>query len=40
MSQVDDVDVFIEKINPKNNEEVMVNGVYKPLKKICGDNKN
>ncbi|MAW07787.1 MAG: hypothetical protein CME61_05835, partial [Halobacteriovoraceae bacterium] len=33
MSQVDDVDVYIEKFNPKNNEEVMVNGVYKPLKK-------
>ncbi len=33
MSEMDDADMFIEKINPKNPEEVMEKGVWVPLKK-------
>ena len=33
MSEMDDADMFIEKINPKNPDEVMEKGEWVPLKK-------
>ena len=33
MSEMDDADMFIEKINPNNPDEVMEKGEWVPLKK-------